>query len=259
MTPKNVWQVTGPRFLAARAIERAAMRGALAKTSSSLTSLSGAMKSMSSDGRKKVERSICAWNLPGSLDWTTEFNMVKHNLDNVKLSRGQWRRPLDDPIEIMRTCSSPRSCGNWLMQDHQLPQKAMETRSKHKHARETQVREKQKAQETASMNQQIHANTVDYVHTCAGWSESFTRVWPSWINSGTAQCVPQGVRKGNSFHWPFAQLSCEYHRNQMTQVWVLPGLACLKDIILQLDGLGLGDMLLQIWKPEAPMWNQKDF
>ena len=70
-------QVTGPRFLAARAMERAAMRGALAKTSSSLTSLSGAMKSMSSDGRKKVERSICAWNLPDSLDWTFGLNMIK--------------------------------------------------------------------------------------------------------------------------------------------------------------------------------------
>ena len=77
-------QVTGPRFLAARAMERAAMRGALAKTSSSLTSLSGAMKSMSSDGRKKVERSICAWNLPGSLDWTTEFNMVKRCETDLK-------------------------------------------------------------------------------------------------------------------------------------------------------------------------------
>ena len=70
-------QVTGPRFLAARAMERAAMRGALAKTSSSLTSLSGAMKSMSSDGRKKVERSICSWNLQDSLDWTFGLNMIK--------------------------------------------------------------------------------------------------------------------------------------------------------------------------------------
>lgn len=73
---------------------------------------------------------------------------------------------------------------------------------------------------------------------------------------GTAHCVTQGVCKGSPFHAPFAHVKIIFKR--MTQVSVLPGLACLKDIILQLDGLGLGDMLLQR-KPEAPMWNQKDF
>ena len=227
----------------------------------------------SSDGRKKVERSICAWNLPDSLDWTFGLNMIKRCEMVQRLNIWIWivcnseSQAEANDVGFWTTLLKPcghvvhqglvKSCGNWLMQNHRPPEKEKNGNKERTQACKGDTgSEKQKAHETDSMNQQPYANTVDYVHTCEGWSESFTWVRPSWITGGTAHCVTQGVRKGNPFHWPFAQLLwflCENHKNPNDT-----GVGAARTCLSELDGLGLGDMLLQR-KPEAPMWNQKDF